>query len=960
MSDSFFNKIDQVDQILARGPQRCDYDADLKELLKDREVEEYFYSHAESPAWLQILTAADKIGPDTSSGKWPASPYLKKIASIKPKEVSEILCEATDTTDASLIAKICDVAQELPTGESERILEAAVQWAALPSVKGFARQLVPLIPKWAAGSKVKELQELVNKLLRLESETSEENQYLFSPSLATEPRIGNWLYERLLKEQIPKVYQADALGTLDLLTDVLHKAIEAGREQRDRTKDIWPDASQSWRPAIENHGQNEPEDLIDALVAAVRDYHEQAINSDKLSLSEAVTGLESRRWALFVRIGLHLARKFGSEDRGIIRERLTDTSLFHSPACHHEFYLLLQDCFPLLETEDRQFVLRMIDEEVSREEARTFLEKREDEVTDEAVEKFIGARKLKWLSAIADHLSGARRKEYDALLEEIGQPDHPEFLIYRSGVQTGFVSPESPASLAERPADKLIEFLSEWTPPEEQGIDAPSREGLANEIQNLVATNPENYVEIAAEFSDLPDVYTRGFVDGLVRAAEDEKTLEWADLLTLFEALVESHPPGEYGALRTEDRGIARSLLSSVARFIDEALKHPATSPSIEHRNGVWEILAGLMRFPDPAFNQPKPEDEESFDPVFRAINSVRGRAFYALMRYAAWLNRNLEDPKGFTTAPELGEVLDWHLDLANDASLAIRGAYGTWVPWLYHFDASWLKARIHKIFPEEESLQEYWWSAWEGFVSYTPARGRLFELLEDQYRKAVHNLDEAKERSEGHSSDIAKRTAHHIVAFYWQGVLEGANSDLLRTFYINAPTDLRAESIRFAGRSLRSSDETVPPEVLQRLESLWRWRLDERQRAPQQVSSEELVAFTWWFYSGVFDEGLSLDLFEKSLESADRLPDNPYMVVSRLAQLADSYPEPAVSLLCRIAESEEGSWALRSNKEATARILRAGLASEAESMALELRDRLGRQGMMELRELRAPNKNSG
>lgn len=960
MSNGYFDRLDQVDQILAAGPERCDYEADLQHLLSDQEVEQYFYKHAESPAWLQILAAVDEIEPDPQSRQWPASAYLKKIASDKPEEVSEILCSVADTEDPFLIARICDIAQELPVDHSERLLQAATRWVALPSVAQFGRQLVPLIPEWASGSSVDELLELLSELLQLDDEAYTEQRIFFSPALAAEPRIGNWLYERVLKEEVPKVYQADALGTLTVLTDVLYQAITLGREQGDPTDRIWPDGSQSWRPAIEEHGQNEPEDLTDALIAAVRDYHEAAIDSGKLSLPEAVSELESRRWALFIRLSLHLTRIFGNEHLGIVRNRLTDPTLFYSTACHHEFYLLQQTCFPLLEDSDRQSVLNMIDKEISKEKAQQILERQDMEATVEAAQKYIRARKLRRMSAIADHLSGKRREKYDQLLEEFGQPEHPDFLIYSYGVRSGLVSPKSSSDLAEGSPEEVIRFLNEWAPSEQKGIETPSREGLSQELAELVTNSPEDYVKLAAEFAELPGVYVRGFLDGLARAAEDDKRFKWSELFTMFSTLLDRHSPDEYDEPHIEDQSLSSSILISVTRFIDEALKHTATSPPIDRQDDIWTILAGLMRFPDPPFDEPKPEAEDSFDPIFRAINSVRGKAFYALMRFTNWVDRNTEGSGGFKTLPKVGDLLDWHLDPTNDASLAIRSAYGIWIPWLYYFDKDWLKPRVNQIFPQEENLQDYWWAAWDGFVGYTSPSVPIFGLLKAQYKRAVCNLEEANRRSEGQSSNISKRTAQHIMVLYWKGVLENDDSDLVEVFFRKAPGDLCAESIRFVGRSLRGSDETIPSEVLERLQSLWKWRLSENRHGQGEIASDELVAFAWWFYSGAFDDESSIDLLQQSLELANKIPDNPYMIISQLAQVADACPVAAVSLLRQIADSEEGIWAIRSNDEATTRILRAGLASEAESTARDLVDRLGRLGMMELRNLHSSCEDSG
>ena len=46
---------------------------------------------------------------------------------------------------------------------------------------------------------------------------------------------------------------------------------------------------------------------------------------------------------------------------------------------------------------------------------------------------------------------------------------------------------------------------------------------------------------------------------------------------------------------------------------------------------------------------------------------------------------------KGFESFPEVRFVLENHLDLAKDSSLAIRAVYGQWLPWLIFLDREWL-----------------------------------------------------------------------------------------------------------------------------------------------------------------------------------------------------------------------------------------------------------------------------
>ena len=79
-------------------------------------------------------------------------------------------------------------------------------------------------------------------------------------------------------------------------------------------------------------------------------------------------------------------------------------------------------------------------------------------------------------------------------------------------------------------------------------------------------------------------------------------------------------------------------------------------------------------------------------DPATLSLNTVRGETFHAVVQYALWWRRHVEDGPdaeerlgaGFDGLPEVRDLLEAHLDPENDPSLAVRAVYGQWFPWIH------------------------------------------------------------------------------------------------------------------------------------------------------------------------------------------------------------------------------------------------------------------------------------
>ena len=93
-------------------------------------------------------------------------------------------------------------------------------------------------------------------------------------------------------------------------------------------------------------------------------------------------------------------------------------------------------------------------------------------------------------------------------------------------------------------------------------------------------------------------------------------------------------------------------------------------------RDIVWRIVEPITDDPDPTPEYEARYGGTNMDPVTLSINTTRGEAMHAAMRFGVWVRRHLEKSKqawrGFEEIPQLLKVLDAHLD-PQELSLAVR-----------------------------------------------------------------------------------------------------------------------------------------------------------------------------------------------------------------------------------------------------------------------------------------------
>jgi hypothetical protein len=922
-------------------------DTDLKSIAarirKNPASHEYFFEQLDDPSWLKSLAAMgffkDAPPPERSEDwvrypAWSESRYLVRVASQAPDEVLALARKIRPTENPRVHQNIFEIAAQLPGPMAAEVARKETEWLGSYTghIVGIPSAAVPLLAHLANEGKAKDAFNLAGALLAI-TPTGKP----WSGRDAARARMSEYEYAQVINGAWPALIQADPRRALNFLCDRLAEAIHAGDDDADET-----DLTYVWRRAVENHAQNVGHSLLDTLVDAVRDYSLRVAQAPG-DWQIAMAVLNARPEPIFGRIALYLLRVEGSTDDVV--PALTDHALAYEMPYWHEYGELLRDRFADLTDEQRDAVLTTI-ARGPESEMTPWREERGDTTDD--LQRTDRICRVERYVLIADQLTGKHRQEYEALREEFGEREHPTFLMY-TGSWTGPTSPYLEADLAELDPEQVVEKLRDWQP----GSDpqTPSPEGLGRVLQGAVAARPADFAEIANEFVGLDATYVRGLLAGLVDAARADKPFGWRPVIELSAWVLERPTTGaDAGAYMDRDPhwGWARK---QVASLLSQAFgQGPAEAPQSE-RETIWRLLAALTDDHDPTPAQEVRNNGEGMDPATLAINTTRGEAMHAVVRYVLWVERELGDGEqagGLGFAPEAKAVLERHLNVAVDPSLAIRAVYGQWFPQFVRLDADWARQLAPLVFPASPDLDAQFDAAWSAYVMFNAPYTDVFAVLKEAYAHAVEKTGE-RGNDPPRSDSPEERLGAHLVTYRVLEATAAEGSDLFESYWRAAGSALRKQVLTQAGWSLERSPK-LAPEIGARFTELWEWVFAETSASDRDA----LAGFGAWLGAPTMDGGWLLQEAQAVLDLGVHLDPN-FVVYRAVARLASEHPRKAVAVLRGMVVTDAEGWSLHGSADEARETLRHGLATEdvdARREVEELVHLLGARGMTEFRDL--------
>jgi len=914
----------------------------------------YFFERLNHPGWLIPLHKGgffDKppepeINPENSSVHfplWPQSYYLVKMAKDFPEYVLKIILEMPDTTNIRIHDKLIDAFLAMPPEIAACGVLKVKTWINSLHLQLFIQNYGKLILHLTRGNQ--------------EEAALNVAKYLLEPKFdaKTSTIIGHcdpWEYKQILNEILPDLIKLSPIKTLTLLCDLLQESARLSINAKETDRGFYP-----WRRTIEMDEKHGPRDLTEPLISEVRNVAISLMATNGQLVLDIVTRYN---YKIFKRIELHLRRKYPKVDKEGTEKWILDPNVFDDSDLRYEYHHLLKEQFGNYEPATQTSFFKLIETGFGIEkqfETREILAG--TELSKDEKEKILKYWQYRHLHPISTYLNDSMKMMFIALRNEFGELEHPDS-DFSSGVWVGPTSPKPSEEIQSMAIDELISYLQNWRPTKD--FMSPSPEGLGMELQKIITSNPNHFADNAEKFKVLDSTYIRALFSGLRDAIKQGIQISWIPVFNLCDWVM-TQPRDIPGRKRDLDDfdfdwGWTRK---SIVEMLSTGFECGSGEVPFNLRNNAWKVLSQITNDPDPT-----PEDEihcghPNMSPAELSINTTRGEAMHAVIRYALWVRKHIEgDTKdqserkdGFKCMPEVMEILEHHLDPANDPSLAIRSVYGQWFPHLYKIDANWASSNVKIIFPLDDALKIYFNTAWGAYVTFNNPYDDVFELLNKEYHHAIEHIASTPSE-ESHRFNPNERLAEHLMTRYWQGKITLTDQEgLLTKFYQKAPSALLSHAIEFIGFSLQKTNGDIPPQIIDKFKALWLHRLNiVKEQHPHDIS--EIIPFWRWFNSEKFDDKWALNQLIEVLKLSGRIKPE-ILITKRLATLSSQMPSETITCLNLMLEDEKEWWVIHSCKDDARIILENGLQKgdeNAKEIAKALINKLAFNGFTEFRTL--------
>lgn len=902
---------------------------------------EHFFAKADSPDWIDPLAKKGFFANPPSVIReggyiqlpfWPESQFLARVADKAPKQVADLFLKLPSTENSRVYEDMAEAALAMPVEEALKLAEKLALVATAPYSFFLPERLTDLAIKFCKAGKVSEGVRLLTELLRLESRDEGSGTYR---SISVVPKIGQHELEEVLAKVTADVTPLIGLQALSIVIKSAVEYFQLSTESKD-VELTWME-----RPAIEEHQQNLGYGALDPIIDAVRDI---AITLTQAGLlAEVVAELEEPQIALLRRVAMHVLSNMVQPDLSLVRSYLVNRENYDSNSLHHEYFRLLKGHFGKLMAADQEVVLKWIDEEDDPGEIKKLWETNGRTLSDEEAANASSYRRLAHLTPVEDYLTGDRKAEYEGLVAKHGEPEHPDFLSYHGEVRTGFVSPVQAEELASMSPAAIAEYIRNWVPGEDT-FDGPTMEGLGHRLEDRVKADPEPFADAAPLFKGLDPTYVRSLLSGIEESVRNGKKPNWEAVLDMASwAVTQKDDPNRKSAgIRDKDPdwGWARK---EIAGFLVTGLGSQVVEPPIEFRETIWSMLENLASDAEPTPTYEATYGGSNMNPPTLALNTIRPTAIRGVILYALWVFRST--PKGeFTVAskvPEAEKVLREHLDASKDPSLAVRSVYGQFSPWIAMMDESWFDSIRPSIFDRAPEMEEFWHAAWDTYITHCRGFDQMLRLLREEYRHAIDRTNETTKDSSPWSAVTS--LGEHLLVFYGRKQLELASGSLIDYYLDHTSPEARKRGLGELGHGLFHSAAKVEVEFSERFVPLWE-SLVERASAKEKQQRADLIAFGWWFASGVLPLPWSIQTLLKILALAPSI-DLAHAVIEKLAKEAADYPKDSLTALALMFDQKMDRTDFYQREEVTT-ILKKALESDATEQATLFIHKLGAAGI--------------
>lgn len=957
MSEDFFGSLLNIQKSINGTGIIVDRLDTIEMLLQDQDLRREFFALLNDPAWISPLaahcyfehppTVERKKNEDIKSHVWPESKYLARMAVHAPVEVAEIFSKI-ETDNSSIIGDILDAALAMPVDVAVSLVPVICRaakedalWIRFDKASKYCVQL-------AEGGEPDAAMELAEALFAFE----EGREKLI--------RRDEFWYKDGLKKVMPVLAKGKPLDFLPKLCDWLKALIDANKDVK-RNTDF--DRSYIWRPAIEEHEQNQDYDFTSVMVGFVREAFEVAIRSKSVFLDEALQIVERHTYLVFRRLRLHLIGEFADQNSKLARQHMLNREFFDDYEFKHEYAMLVGKRLDILTTSGRDEWFGWIDAGPDMSDYdEIFQERTGREATKQDRQNRINSWKLEKLHWVRAHLEGERKSFYQQMLAEHGEPEMADLNVRIGPVHEKFDdSPMTVEELQSMTFERAVDKVSSWQP-EGSRFMGPNIEGLASTFANYVATNPEGFSAEALVLIDRPAIFVHRFISQMSDSVKNNREINLTAVLELCQWAIErpveerTTPSQEDEKFVDKDWQWTRDDISQFVENICKAKRDDAPRCPLDGiREVIWKLIEPLCldRVESYIIRDTSKDDPRVHDYLDLGINSPRGRAVQAALEYARWVANHIKEgekeivPDGFEAMPEVREMLEWQIAKEN-RSFEVMSIIGSKFGLIYWIDKEWLSENAEKIFQLEGFEQKppvvEGWAAWNAFLVWVRPHIEFYRLFKSQFAYAVEQAAKVKLTEDTHQQPMC-HLGEHLMLLYGRGQL-GLDDDagLLKSLLEKANSQIRCHAIGFVGRSLER-EEKIPEDVIDRFVNLYDiyWPDPGKKDAEKKPNA---WLFGTWFSSGQFPDQWALDRLEKFVEVV-KIPEPDHRVVEKLADIAGVDIAKSVQILDLMVRGDQEGWHIDSWLDSAKKILEQAMKKNGEvrEKAVALIDYFGRRG---------------
>lgn len=880
----------------------------------------FFFDQLTSSEWIAALQEAGLFSapPDPEIDgdfvrypSWAATRYLARVAADAPAEVLAVLLELPETDNPRVHEEITEAAAAMPAANAVRLVPKVRTWLDTDGhLLLLPDRVAELIEHFVDSGAVGEALHLAEGLFGV----ADDQEVDFGQRVVT--RLQEHDYVELLGRLAGPLTEAGGAKAVNLFASLLDKVLWSRRSDPGDAESPFEDVSTIWRADIADtsnpHSRFEP--VLNALVDA--SYLCVAALEDT-EFTESVLELERAGAKVFRRVLLQLvADEAGRFDAANLRRLLVDSEALGDSTLELEYLRALSASAARLFLSDRETLTNQVRNGPPN---REFLAERFGDDWHEYLRRWQAQR----LAAMGDAVPDGEKRWARDLVSAF---DDSELLPSRPTAVATWVGPTSPRT-AEELLDTSIEdvaaFLRTWEPSGEWA--APSPEGLGRSLAAAVVKQPERFTERAADFAGLEPVYVRSLLAGARDALNSDAEVAWTPLLGLCEWVVSQDRGTMHSNWAREDRDPGWDWTwTEIARLIEQGLTERPSRVPDAMASRVENLLLRLVTHPDPT-----PETENQYggtnmDPSSLSINTTRGEATHALLRFAWWTKKVLlrDQPSAAVRG-----ALERLMDSRSEPSIAVHSAFGRWFGTIAWLDRPWAASVVGRIFPPEPEKEAFWWAAWSAFVVFDRPTTAAHELLKDEYGRAVNVVGDDNETLYFRAGrDHAEALAGHLLPYFVWGVDADPKEGLVRDLLKGKPS-LRAEFVEQAGRLLRDHGRDLESDAVQRLMGLWELMRSTINQSEDTSANFEVERFSWWCGAEVLDTEWWLEQLQWVLSLSNQI-DAAFVALEALTAAAHSDPRAAVDILDRLSRLRTESWLIQGHRDEAASVLATAISS--------------------------------